>query len=101
MGVVYASAFSDFGGSLDDATGYDCRIHRCCICSGFSVAALHEQHVGSGLWATSVRQGPTWPLPTRIACWIACRDGTTGISKFGISKINECAANGARVSASR
>jgi hypothetical protein len=79
MGVVYASAFSDFGGSLDDATGYDCRIHRCCICSGFSVAALHEQHVGSGLWATSVRQGPTWPLPTRIAYWIACFDGTTAI----------------------
>jgi hypothetical protein len=45
--VVYASVFSDFGGSLDDATGYNCRIHRCCICSGFSVAALTDSTLGA------------------------------------------------------
>jgi hypothetical protein len=52
---------------LDDATGYNCRIDRCCTCSGSSVAAAYEQRAGSGLWASSVRHGPTWPLPAWIA----------------------------------
>jgi hypothetical protein len=51
---------------LHDATGYNCRNDRCCTCSGSSVAAPREQRAGSGLWASSVRHGPIWPLPARI-----------------------------------
>jgi len=48
-------------------------LYRCSSCSGFSVAALCGHHAGRGLWATSVRQGPAWPLPALgVVCTAMC-----------------------------